>query len=132
MSERLEDELLALLGPADFVRLVEAFGGERRYVPKRDDDTEIAQHLGPAAARKLASAFGGDTIAIPLARGYRAAHYRAAALNNRQIAKRLGISLNGVEKIFRRTAQRAAQRTAKPKPSRPPASQRGLFDPGSC
>ena len=102
MSDRLEDELIELLGPQDFIRLVEAYGGERRYIPKSETGTEIAGKLGEEVASRLAKRFGGDEISIPLARAFRARHYRAADLNNREIAKRLGISVNGVEKLFRR------------------------------
>ena len=102
MSERLEDELLALLGAEDFIRLVEAYGGERRYIPKSETGTEISGKLGEGVAAQLAKRFGGDELSIPLARGFRARQYRADRLNNREIAKRLGISVNGVEKLFRR------------------------------
>ena len=102
MSDRLEDELIELLGPQDFIRLVEAYGGERRYIPKSETGTEIAGKLGEEVASRLAKRFGGDEISIPLARAFRARHYRADRLNNREIAKRLGISVNGVEKLFRR------------------------------
>lgn len=102
MSERLEDELIALLGAEDFICLVEAYGGERRYVPKSETGTEIAGKLGKEVAARLAKRFGGDEISIPLARAFRARHHRASEMNNREIAKRLGISVNGVEKLFRR------------------------------
>ncbi|TFF20522.1 response regulator transcription factor [Jiella endophytica] len=103
MTDRLEDELVALLGAEDFIRLAEAHGGERRYIPKSESGTEIAEGLGTTIAAKLARRYGGDALDIPLARRLRARHYRAAGLSNRHIAKRLGISVNGVEKLFRRS-----------------------------
>ena len=117
MSERLEDELIELLGAEDFIRLVEAYGGERRYVPKSETGTEIAGKLGEEVARRLSKRFGGDEISIPLARTFRARHYRAAEMNNREIAKRLGISVNGVEKLFRRrpSARPPRRRQADPR-----------------
>ena len=38
-DEQLSENLLALLGEADFVRLVEWRGGTRLYVPSRDLST---------------------------------------------------------------------------------------------
>ncbi|MER8786291.1 hypothetical protein NKH71_00235 [Mesorhizobium sp. M0983] len=103
MSDELRSaELLAMLGPADFVRLAETYGGRRLYVPASGDDTDLAKNLGAAAAKKLARRYSGSYIRVPLARELRARQYRANGASNGEIAGRLGITETGVDKLFRR------------------------------
>ncbi|MDZ7895003.1 MAG: hypothetical protein U5M50_08685 [Sphingobium sp.] len=58
MSDRLDHELLALLGDAAFIAFTEAFGGQRLYVPKSiGPDHEITRLIGAAAAHKLSARY---------------------------------------------------------------------------
>lgn len=97
-----EAALLRLLGPAAFLRLVEAYGGVRLFVPETNDRTELVAEIGNDAVMKLVDRWGGFYIRVPLAREFRARQYRAAGLSNAQIARRLGMAETGVNKLFGR------------------------------
>ncbi|MER8964472.1 hypothetical protein NKI25_01910 [Mesorhizobium sp. M0808] len=116
MSEELRSaELLAMLGPADFVRLAETYGGRRLYVPASGDDTDLAKNLGAAAAKKLARRYSGSYIRVPLARELRARQYRANGASNGEIAGRLGITETGVDKLFRRMPDKPVKGSSDPR-----------------
>lgn len=103
MSERLSSDLHDLLGEAAFIALAEHFGGLRLYIPQTmTGDHDIAKAIGLEEAQRLSNRYGADRIAVPLARAIRARHYRAHGLSNSRIARKLGIRLNAVEKIFAR------------------------------
>lgn len=108
-DEQLSENLLALLGEADFVRLVEWRGGTRLYVQLLDI-SPIAAAIGDAAAQKLARAYGGARLRVPLARGLRARRMREAGLANAEIALRLGITESGVERLFKRSPVKIVRR----------------------
>lgn len=105
-DEQLSEALLALLGEADFLRFVEAFGGLRLYIPTRDPHHKIADAIGSEGAERLVSAYGRAHIYVPLARALRAQHYRACGLTHQEIARRLGITESGVERLLKRTGPR--------------------------
>lgn len=97
-------DLLKLIGEPAFVALAEAFGGTRLYVPtKIDDQHEIAKAVGIDAARQLSRRLAPDQIEVPLARDLRARHYRARGLSQAEVARRLGMTENGVRKLLKRT-----------------------------
>ena len=101
MSEpRLSAVLLELLGAEGLVLLAEHKGGRRLFVPKSPDGGALAGTLGQEAAASLARRYGGDYIRVPLARELRARHYRAAGASNAEIARRLGMSESGVDRLF--------------------------------
>lgn len=103
MSERLSSDLYALLGEAAFIKLTEEFGGTRLYIPNSlSADHEIVSVIGSAAADKLSRRYARDIIRVPLAREIRARHYRANNLSNGRIARKLGLTETGVEKLFAR------------------------------
>lgn len=103
MSRELSGELLAMLGEEGFVALAQAFGGTRLVVPyKLDEEHEITKAIGMARATRLSRRYAPDQLRIPLARELRALHYRAKGLSNAQIARKLGITETGVDKLFRR------------------------------
>lgn len=103
MTSRPGPELQTLIGVKAFVRLAEAFGGTRLYVPTSiDPNHEIVIAIGEDAARKLVERLAPDVIKVPLARELRARHYRANGQSNAQIARRLGITETGVERLFQR------------------------------
>lgn len=102
----LSDDLLELLGEECFVKLCQAFGGTRLYVPYSvRDGHEIIQAIGVEGARKLVRRFSPATIRAPLSRRTRAVFYRRQGLSNRKIARLLGIGETGVEKLFQRLAK---------------------------
>lgn len=101
-DEDLSRNLHALLGDAGFLALVETFAGERIYVPMSGANDRLSEGLGHEDAAKLCRAYPGMRISVPLARDFRARQYRAAGLNNHEIAKRLNITVSGVDRIFRR------------------------------
>lgn len=104
MTSRPGPELQALIGETAMVALAEAFGGTRLYVPQRITQRhEIARAIGMEAAKQLSDRLAPDVIPVPLARELRARHYRAVeGLSNAQIARRLGITERGVNKLFAR------------------------------
>jgi hypothetical protein len=99
-KQRRGDELLLLIGPSALVRLAEAHGGTRLYVPVSAERTGLTRLLGEEAVEKLVRRYGRDYILVPLARELRARHYRAAGASNGDIARRLGITERAVERIF--------------------------------
>ncbi len=122
MSDALDRaELLALLGPDDFMRLVERHGGTRLYVPRGDGASGLAEEIGAAAVEKLRSRRAGEWIRVPLAREWRARQYRLAGLSNSQIAVKLGLTETGVDKMFGRMQHKPA------KGARPDPRQLKLF-----
>lgn len=115
MSSRPGPELEALIGEEALVRLAEAFGGTRLFVPvKMTARHEIAGAIGLDAARKLSERLAPDYIPVPLAREKRARHYRAHGLSNAQIARRLGITESAVNRLFARSPAVPAKGSALP------------------
>jgi DNA-binding transcriptional regulator LsrR (DeoR family) len=109
MTSRPGPELQLLIGEAAFVRLAEAFGGTRLFVPvKMTADHEIAKAIGVKAARQLSDRLAPDYLAVPLARDLRARHYRGQGMSNAMIARRFGITERAVERMFARSPVQAA------------------------
>jgi hypothetical protein len=107
VTSRAGPELVELIGEAALVRLAEAFGGTRLYVPQSlTAKHAIVRAIGPDAARSLVERLAPDVIKVPLARELRARHYRAENLSDRDIARKLGITESGVEKLFARVRAR--------------------------
>lgn len=99
----LKAHLRAILGEEGFIRLCQEFGGTRVYVPKKPaPGSELVNVLGQDLAVKLSRAMAPDTIRVPLARRERALHYREIGLSDAKIARLLGITENGVGKLFAR------------------------------
>lgn len=101
-EERLSVELLNLLGEADFLHLAEAYGGSRLYVPANELGTALSKAVGADAARKLSRRYPRAYLRIPLARAARASRFRQDGLSNAEIAKRLGMTESGVDRLFDR------------------------------
>lgn len=100
---RLSAELLNLLGPDAFTRLAEQYGGTRLFVPATDGATQLSKALGREVAGKLAARYAGSYLRVPLAREHRARQYRERqALSNAEIARKLGITETGVDRLFQR------------------------------
>lgn len=95
--------LRAILGDDGFIRLVEELGGTRLYVSwEMKDGSDVVQAVGRVAADKLSRAFAPAIIRVPLARRQRALYYRKAGLSDARIASKLGMTENGVGKLFKR------------------------------
>lgn len=104
-EERLTAELHSLLDDGGFLKLVEVHGGQRLYVPSRlsaEKVSKLTDELGKDLADRLILRYGGAYIRVPLARTFKARHYRAEGKSNPQIARLLKMTETGVEKLFRR------------------------------
>lgn len=114
MTRRPSPELEALIGEAALIRLAEAFGGTRLYVPATmKADHDIVRAIGTQAAAILSDRLGGAaTIRVPLAREQRARHYRAQGKSNAQIARALGVTESGIDKLIARMANAPAKGSA--------------------
>ena len=106
---RLEPELQTLIGEEALIRLAEAFGGTRLYIPtKMGAKHAIARAIGLEAAQRMTARLAPDTIAVPLARDLRARHYVAQNRTAAEIARALGITERGVERLLVRIAAKPA------------------------
>lgn len=109
---------MTTLGDEGFFALVEAHAGMRLYVPADPGRSELPQTIGFDNAARLSKLYPGGYIRVPLAREFRALRYREAGLGNRDIARRLGLTENGVEKLMKRARTAHPGRGAKPKDPR--------------
>lgn len=101
----LKTHLRAILGDEGFVLLCQELGGTRLYVPhKLADDHEIVQIVGRDAADKLSRELARAQIRVPLARRERALYWRMKGLSAARIARKLGMTETGVDKLFAREA----------------------------
>lgn len=92
-----------VLGEEGFMLFCHAFGGTRVYVPLEiPDDCEIVRAIGRPLAEKLSQALSPDTIRVPLLRKERAIWLRKNGSTNAQIARRLGMTEQGVNSLFAR------------------------------
>tara|TARA_R110002020_G_scaffold185004_3_gene382486 strand:+ start:2483 stop:2857 length:375 start_codon:yes stop_codon:yes gene_type:complete len=116
-EETLSEELIELLGQETFIAFVGAFAGVRLYIPVRERRQEIDNAIGPEASERLHHTYEGGYIRVPLARDLRARHYRAAGASNAEIARLLGITESGVDKLFRRVGhpRRPRRQTTDPR-----------------
>jgi hypothetical protein len=99
----LSGELIDALGVEGFIALTEAHGGIRLYVPVEPHGSQLASDIGLDHAARLSKLFPGSYIRVPLAREVRAQHYRSLGESNGKIARRLGLTETGVDKLFRRS-----------------------------
>ena len=98
-----ENALLELIGKPALVKLAEAFGGMRLYIPEKYlQASEIVEAVGHDVARVLSDAYGRDVIKVPLCREFIAESCRAQGMSNAQIARRLKITESGVERMLKR------------------------------
>ncbi|NLS00200.1 hypothetical protein HGP17_25525 [Rhizobium sp. P38BS-XIX] len=102
MSEDLSNDLVVLLGEDGFFALVEAHAGVRLYVPADPARSDLSSTIGNDAASRLAKSYPGGYIRVPLAREFRARRYVRDEMSNRDIARRLGLTESGVERLLKR------------------------------
>tara|TARA_R110002020_G_scaffold34066_35_gene103978 strand:- start:11523 stop:11873 length:351 start_codon:yes stop_codon:yes gene_type:complete len=103
----LSESLNELIGESAYLALVEHYGGTRLFVPKTPERSGLCDAIGEAAAAKLAQSHGAEYIKVPLDRELRARHYKKNGLSNAAIARRLGITESGVERLFKRVRKSA-------------------------
>ncbi len=102
-AHALKAHLIDLLGEDLFIALCQELGGQRKYIAYQPrDGGDLVAVLGADGAARLARAMAPATIRIPLARRERALYYRRQGLSNARIASRLGMTENGVGKLFAR------------------------------
>lgn len=100
---RLTLHLQAILGMDGYIALCDALGGTRLYVPFQfGDEHAVIGAIGRNLADKLSRAMAPATIRVPLARRERALHLRKQGLSDARIAVKLGMTENGVGKLFAR------------------------------
>lgn len=129
MTSRPGPELQDLIGETAFVRLAEAFGGTRLYVPQSmGPDHAIVAAIGADAAAVLAERMAPDVIHVPLAREARARHYRGVdGLSNDRIALALGMTESGIRKLFKRMDDVPAKGSVPPPAANDDNDQADLF-----
>lgn len=102
-------ELADLIGLPGTLKLVEAYGGVRLYVPKKIDAAhELARLIGLDHATTLAETYGGeDHFDIPravaatrAARDSRIRADRAAGMTHRELALRYGLTERQIRNIL--------------------------------
>ena len=105
----LSEHLRGLLTETELADLCDAFGGIRLYVPLNlSPEHRIVKAIGVAPTERLIQAFGGCPIRVPLMRKLRARRYRQEGRSNAWIARRLGVTESGVDKLFARTRRSEA------------------------
>ena len=107
MTDRAASELKALIGEEALILLAETFGGLRLLVPMKMGATHpIARAVGLDAAKLLSDRYAPDYLDVPLAREERALQYRADGRTIAEIARLLGISGSGVERLLARARRK--------------------------
>ncbi len=102
MSERLSGELNDLLGDDGFLLLIENQGGKRLHIPVNPNNSQLSDQIGLDNVEKLSKRYAGDQMRVPLAREFRVRQYRALDISNAKIARRIGMTETGVDKIVAR------------------------------
>ncbi|MDC7787988.1 winged helix-turn-helix transcriptional regulator [Rhodoplanes sp. TEM] len=100
--------LAEVIGVPAALALIEAFPGLRVYVPKAPTE-RIVSAIGTAAAAQLARAYGGEYLKVPSAKPWRVAIYRGRGLSYAEIARRTGLSEDGVWRILSRAEMTSPQ-----------------------
>lgn len=95
-------ELISVIGKDGLRSLAETYGGTRLFVPKNLERSQLTGSVGHEIADKLASRYGGDVLIVPLVRDLRARHYRSMGLSNAQIARKLGLTEKGIQRLLQR------------------------------
>ncbi len=102
--------LLELLGEDATLRLVEAYGGTRRAVPKKmPEQHELKELLGEHAFAELHRYFGGSELKLPLAKRWRLEIYRKRGLRTKEIARLTGYTERAVARIINDAGETSRQ-----------------------
>ena len=93
--------LTDLIGADALLRLIEAYGCTRLYIPETPtEDTLLAKVIGLRLACIMANRYGGDYLKVPLSRNWRVRVYRARGWSYAEIARHLGMTESTVGKIL--------------------------------
>lgn len=110
--------LIETLGPDATLRVLEAYGGQRLRLPVGlRSGSPLLTLLGRRIAETLVAARGGETIAVPLAREFRARMYFSRGWSTRKIAVTL---------VMKWETVRAMTRGLEAPPRRPTGGCRGV------
>ncbi|MGW9946973.1 hypothetical protein J2W92_002310 [Rhizobium leguminosarum] len=74
----------------------------RVFIPDDPFRSDLPAVLGHDIVHRLSNRYRCAYIRVPLGRELRATRYREAGMTNRDIARKLGLTETGVEKIFKR------------------------------
>ena len=97
--------MIELLGEDATLKLVEAYGGTRRGVPKYMPEAhELRDLLGDAAFALLFQYYGGSEITMPMARHWRIEIYLKRDMKPKEIARRAGCTEAAVYAYLRQRA----------------------------
>lgn len=102
------DRLRELLGDKDCIQLLELTAGTRIFVSKPDT---LGERFGDRIAEKLYEQFGREYLKVPLARQFRVEYYHSRGCSMAQIARLIGITEGGVDRILsrpRKSSRKAA------------------------
>ncbi len=111
LSPRLR-ELVEIIGLPAAVKLIEARGGTRLYVPRKaEEDRLLVRLIGRPAAAKLMRRYGGDVIELDRGvRGLRAVRNRAIiAESEHRSAMQLALKYQLTERQVWKILERAAR-----------------------
>jgi hypothetical protein len=102
--------LVETIGEEATLRLLEARGGTRLWIPVEAEAGVLASIVGLDAAVKMYGKYGRGEIKVPLGRPWRVLCYIAMGLNRQQAALKAGCTENTVHDILTRFGRpRAAQ-----------------------
>lgn len=91
-----------LIGPEATLKLLEARGGTRLWIPETSEDSVLAGIVGLDAAEKMYRKYGRGEIKLPLGRPWRVLCYIAMGMNRPQAALKAGTSEGVVHQILQR------------------------------
>jgi len=98
--------LIDVLGVDDTLRLVEAFGGTKFWVPKGVDNSsrqlrmDLEAQFGKAMTRELIRGYGGGKLSVPLVKNWRIQLYAASGMKPVHIARRLLCNIGVVRHVL--------------------------------
>ena len=102
--------LIEVLGFDDTLRLIEARGGTKFYIPAGTNNSSdkfrqtLQAEFGEAMTRELIRGFGGGFISVPLCQEWRTALYAHMGMTQSKIALRLGCHADTVSRRLKRRA----------------------------
>lgn len=103
-------ELVDAIGAEGVLRLIEKVGGTRIYVPTMErSNVSLSRQIGVDLATQLSANRGGEQLDVPLARAWRIRVYAAQGMKLPEIARRMGMTKNGVARSLRGTTSPAAR-----------------------
>jgi hypothetical protein len=103
--------LIEVLGLDDTLRLIEARGGTKMWVPLGVNNSsaklraDLEAEFGEAMARALIRGFGGDRISVPLCKEWRTALYASRGMTHAEIARKVGLHADTVWRRLKRGSQ---------------------------